>query len=383
MKVLMLWREATAALNRSYCSDLARLGVELTVVAPQTGLFGYRHIPIQPVGPRDSYRLIGIRRIGAGHHFMFVYDAEVARLLRQMQPDIIHLDEEPGELVCGQILLLRNLCSRRSKIVVRSWQNVFKTYPFPFNAIERRVLDSASVMIAGNQDVAEVLREKGFGGNIRVIPFGFPVEVYRRKDSPHLRKRLGLKRFVVGYVGRLVKQKGVDYLLRACAQFAQREAEFSILVIGDGPELANLKNLVARLGLGSQTVIIEGGVPLEEIPDYMNCLDVLVLPSVTMPTVKEQFGRVLVEAMLCEVPVVGSRSGEIPRVIGDAGLIVPERDTSALASAIESLYADPSFRRCLARAGRQRATGLYSSERIAAQTLETYREIQSETEGWS
>lgn len=102
-------------------------------------------------------------------------------------------------------------------------------------------------------------------------------------------------------------------------------------------------------------------------------MDVLVLPSVTTPRWKEQFGRVLIEAQACEVPVIGSSSGAIPEVIGKAGLIFPEGSASQLAGRLQRLAASSSLRRRLARMGRKRVLDLYTNQRIADRIHRIYR----------
>jgi len=111
------------------------------------------------------------------------------------------------------------------------------------------------------------------------------------------------------------------------------------------------------------------------MPDYYNQLDALVLPSLTRPNWKEQFGRVLVEAMACGVPVVGSDSGEIPNVIGEAGMIFAEGDVWALRARLSRLMADPALREELARKGRERVLAHYTQAQVAAETYQVYREL--------
>ena len=102
----------------------------------------------------------------------------------------------------------------------------------------------------------------------------------------------------------------------------------------------------------------------------MSLLDMLVLPSRSTTVWQEQFGRVLIEAMACGAPLVGSSSGAIPEVIGSAGLIFPEGDTVALAQTLTQLVNSPSLRQELAAHGRQRIDTTYRqpivSQRIAA-----------------
>jgi glycosyltransferase involved in cell wall biosynthesis len=111
------------------------------------------------------------------------------------------------------------------------------------------------------------------------------------------------------------------------------------------------------------------------MPDLLRGLDVLVLPSVSRPNWTEQFGRILVEAMACGVPVIGSSSGEIPEVIGQAGLIFPEGDASALAAHLQRLAGDPTLRGELATSGRARALERYTHRAVAEATVDMYRQL--------
>jgi glycosyltransferase involved in cell wall biosynthesis len=104
-------------------------------------------------------------------------------------------------------------------------------------------------------------------------------------------------------------------------------------------------------------------------------MDLLAAPSLTTPQWREQFGRMLVEAMACGVPVVGSDSGEIPHVLGAAGLVVPEGDADALAGALGTLLADPSLRARLAAAGRARAQAEFALPRVAARHLAFFEHL--------
>jgi len=107
----------------------------------------------------------------------------------------------------------------------------------------------------------------------------------------------------------------------------------------------------------------------------MSALDVLTLPSRTRWNIKEQFGRVLVEAMASETCVVGSDSGEIPRVIGDAGLVFHEGDERELAGHLRRLMEHTALRQALARRGRERALTHYTYAQIARQAVDFYRTV--------
>ncbi len=111
------------------------------------------------------------------------------------------------------------------------------------------------------------------------------------------------------------------------------------------------------------------------MPEYLNILDCLVLPSRTRENWKEQFGRVLIEAMACEVPVLGSSSGEIPNVIGEAGAVFPEGDSRQLGKILEDLMKNDIQRKELGKAGSQRVQNNYTQQKIAKDTFDVYSAI--------
>jgi glycosyltransferase involved in cell wall biosynthesis len=147
-----------------------------------------------------------------------------------------------------------------------------------------------------------------------------------------------------------------------------------VVFIGHGPMKDELQQQAVRLGV-AERVTFKGIVPTYAIPQEMQQLDAFVLPSLTRPNWKEQFGRVLAEAMACEVPVIGSRSGEIPHVIDDAGLLFEEGNVQQLTACVRQLLDDPALYACLAAQGRRRILEHYTQERIAKQMHEVYEEI--------
>jgi glycosyltransferase involved in cell wall biosynthesis len=203
---------------------------------------------------------------------------------------------------------------------------------------------------------------------LAVIPqFGVDPEVFR----PAVPDARPAATFVAGYAGRLVPEKGVDLLLQALAQLP---AAARAHIVGAGPEQARLCQLAAELGLADR-VTWTPLVPSTEMPGVLTSFDCLVLPSRTRPNWKEQFGRVVMEAMACGVPVIGSSSGELPNVIGDAGLIFPEGDAAALAEQLRQLWQQPPQRAALAARGRAQALARYTQRRVAEDTVAFYRRL--------
>jgi glycosyltransferase involved in cell wall biosynthesis len=175
----------------------------------------------------------------------------------------------------------------------------------------------------------------------------------------------------IGYIGRLVPEKGIADLIEAACGLPGR---WTIHLLGSGPDRARLQALAESIGVADR-VLFAGQVPSSQVPARLSRLHALVLPSHTQPNWKEQFGRVLTEAMASGVPVVGSDSGEIPHVIGEAGLVYPERDVDALCAHLRSLSTDAALWKELARRGRERVLAHFTQAQVAAETVAVYREL--------
>lgn len=346
--------------------ELARFDdVELTVIVPPYWRDERRVMPLERVYTQ-GYRLIVEPMLLNGHFHLHFYP-DLGKHVRRLQPDIVHIDEEPYNLATFQAMRLAKRAG--AKALFFTWQNLKRTYPFPFNLIEDYNLKKADYAIAGNQEAMEVWRGKGYKGPIKVIPqFGVDPEIYKPDKSQISNLK---SQFTIGYVGRLVEEKGVQVLLQAVTGLV---GEWRLRILGSGPMQSQLEALARQLDIIEQ-MSFESPIPSAQMPAFYNQLDTLALPSLTRPHWKEQFGRVLVEAMACGVPVVGSRSGEIPHVIGQAGLTFTEGDAQELRARLAQLMDTPTLRADLARRGRVRVLAHYTQAKIAAETHEVYRQL--------
>lgn len=287
--------------------------------------------------------------------------------MRTVRPHIIHAEEEPDSLAAFQIVLARRLFAPRAKLILHTWQNVNRPKKWYVWLVTQISLREADAILCANREAVQVLREMGYHGPAEVIP---PIGVDTRIFHP-VERRTDPATFRVAYAGRFVPEKGLDVLLEAVALLGQG---VELWLIGDGPQRAALQGLAQDLGIGERVRWIPP-VASERMPELLAQVDVVVLPSRTTPVWKEQFGRILVEAMACGVPVVGSDSGAIPEVVGDAGLIFPEGDVKGLVNQLRELREHPNRRQKLIERGRERAQALYSQEQIAQQTVQFYRQM--------
>jgi glycosyltransferase involved in cell wall biosynthesis len=365
IRVLTIAHNAVAASNRARSDALRHLpGVDVVLITPPWWHEEGRRVAARPAEP---WWRVG-RTLFTGNGTRHVYLSEIARAIRELQPDVIDLYEEPFSLVALQSLLLRDRLAPDAALVFYSAVNVHRQWRWPYRAIERLVLRRADAAHAPNSEVPRILAARGFAQKpVRVIPLGVDIDRFASAEALDLRT-IGRPR--IGFVGRFEPVKGLDVLLDA---FGRLTTPAELVLVGDGSLRPAL--------LGHRAHVLPS-VPFEQVPSLLKALDVLVLPSVTiLPLHREQFGRVLAEAMAAGVPVIGSSSGAIPEVIGDAGLVVPERDPHALSQAIAAVLGDGDVRKRLIERGLQRAASQFAWSAVAEQTLALFRVAMAQRNG--
>jgi len=280
--------------------------------------------------------------------------------------DIVQAEVEPWSLAALQCAL----AAPATRLVIFTWENLEAPLRRASRAVERFVLRRAALVIAGSEAARRRIARRGVGADrIAVLPqLGVDPDRYAKRDRDAARSRLGLTPPVIGYIGRLVPEKGVDVLVEATAPLDAR-----VLLVGDGASRGALEARVSAWPRDKARFV--GAVTDTDVPEYLAALDALVLPSRTTATWAEQFGHVLIEAMAAGVPVVGSSSGAIPDVVGNAGIIVPEGDAAALRRALETLLADPALRARLSERGQDRVQAHYAHAVVARELVALYRRL--------
>ncbi len=324
---------------------------------------GVECAPVPLAGPQADPHRVMYRSFGFG--------------MRRFRPHIVHVEEEPDSLAALQVALARKLLAPHSLLLLNTWQNIDRRKNALVKAVIRFSLFESNAVLCANSTAIEILRRWGYTRPAPLIP---PVGVDTRLFHPAVRQRQDKGLVNILYLGRFVPEKGIDLLIAAVATLIHKTGEgessgnIRLMLVGNGPELDHLKQQVITEGIG-QYVQFRAAMPSTGVAELLRQTDILVLPSRTAGKWKEQFGRVLIEAMASKVAVLGSSSGAIPEVIGDAGRIFREGDTNDLADNLADLIRSPDARMKLSERGYVRVIQHYTQERIAAQTVTFYRNI--------
>ena len=369
-RLLTIGHSYTVAVNRRLAQELALRGDwEITVAAPQRFRGDFRSYELRSE-PGEAYALEAVTAHVTQPVHLMVYGRRLRELLRRPW-DLVHCWEEPYVAAAAQVAAWTPVSV---PLVFATFQNIAKRYPPPFRWIERRTLARADGMIAFGRTTRDVLvTRQPPPARVRIIPPGvdtwkFAVDGAARAQ---VRQSLGWTDEVpiVGFLGRFVPEKGIRSLTHVLDALS---CEWRALFVGSGPGESELR---AWAGRYHGRVAIVTDVRHDDVPRWLNAMDVLCAPSLTTLSWREQFGRMLIEAFACGVPVVASSCGEIPHVVGDAGIVLPEGTVEVWCRALTDLLRDGDERRRLAARGRDRAVSVYDWASVAAQHASFFDEI--------
>lgn len=372
MKLLVCSHPCVTPVNQAFFAEVERqTGWDLTLVVPASWKteYGLRQPERWPSLRGD---LIPMPVLGSGSVPLHVYRTTFTRLLREVQPDALYVHNEPYAASTAQ-LWLANRATQGVPMGFYSAQNIVKRYPLPFRWTEQAIYRSAQFAFPCAESVLDTLRAKGYSGPATPLPLGVDATLYAPDPSARtLRTELADGADVLfGYVGRITEEKGLPTLLDALHRMPPT-LNWHLVVLGTGDWEPQFDEYAAARGLADHITRL-GYVEHTDVPRYYAAFDLLVVPSETQPTWKEQFGRVLIEALACETPVVGSSSGEIPVLLRrtGGGLVFPEGEAGALAEQLAHLGTDPERRSTLARTGRQAVLNEFTNEALARRFADT------------
>jgi len=326
-----------------------------SVAAHRNLLRLYRHSPLRSAGDQDF--LLRLNSAVSGY-------------------DILHAAETvlPVSEQCARIA-----ADRGRYLVLTCWE----TIPFRYDDQPRLAARKAMVRRQANHFIAvtgrarDALETEGVDGErISVVPAAVDCERFApRSCDPALRRRWNVPQdaVVALYVGRMIQEKGITELILAFAG-AERPDSAYLVLVGHGDQAGRARLAAEALGVGDRVRFLPG-VSYRELPNHYVSADVVVAPSLTTPYWEEQFGMVLAECMASGRPLITTRSGAIPEVVGDAAVLVEPYRTDELSAALTALLTDSEARSALGNRGRLRAEGRYAVPVVAEQLAQVYTRV--------
>lgn len=369
LRLLTVGHSYAVALNRRLPHEIARVSGgrwEVTAVAPRFVRSEMRGITLE-VRTGELYQLAPVDMYATKHLHVAAFGFRLREILRRGW-DMVHIYQEPYIVAGWQAAYWT---PGRTPFVFYTAQNLTKRYPAPFSWMERYCLDRCAGWIGCGETVVDTLvKKKGYARKPhRRIGFGVDVELFRpdQGQRQHTLQQLGWDDSVpvISFLGRLTPQKGLDLLTSVLDQL---RPPWRMLFIGSGPMQKNLEEW-GRKHPGQVRIV---SATHDEVPAYLSAADILCAPSQTMGNAREQFGRMIIEGFASGLAVAGSDSGEIPHVVGDAGIVVGERDQAGWVRTLERLLEDEALRADLSARGRARAESQFSWPVIARQHLEFF-----------
>jgi glycosyltransferase involved in cell wall biosynthesis len=300
----------------------------------------------------------------------------IARSLALDRPDVVHTHMLHGDLY--------GLAAARRAGIAATVSTRHDNNPFrrrgPIRWLNRRAMRHARRIIAISHSLAAFVRDVEGAPPESVTTIHYGVDVLPAADAEGARRAraalgCGPGDRLIGFVGRLVRQKGVDVLLEAFARVRADRPDVRLCIVGDGPLRATLAARAARLDVGA-AISFAGWQ--ENAAELMPAFDLMVVPSRW-----EGLGLVALEALARARPLVVSAVDALPEIVEHrrSGLIVPAGDPGALADAVLELLDDPAFGRIVGRAGHDRVAREFTIERMVTGTLQVYEDVVAATTG--
>lgn len=329
MKILIIDNLAVNSSRREIYRELARkIGKPVFLLVPKS----WKEQGIVTHCEEEESKLLKVYTSPFifGHRHQRIVYIKLKSIMMEVKPRIVFISSEPENFNTYHLVRLVNQYFPNTKIVCATWRNIdYRFNPFPYKMgflnriIEKYTIKRINVCIAHSYSAVDIM---GNISNWKVVFVPPTVDLNNFAFNPNNEKE-----FFVGYIGRLSYEKGVDVLIKAIAKL-----NLNCLIVGRGPEQKYLMNLAAELGIENKIAWVDA-VKYNEVPNYLNRIKVLVLPSRTTQKWKEQFGRILIEAMASGVYVIGSNSGDIPNVIREYGFVFNEENVDELSGLIERI----------------------------------------------
>lgn len=373
IKVAAVSHAAVIAANQEPFAALAAAGADVTVIAPRRLRTDLRGVVELEALRGSEARVIGLpvllggyrRLLGGQRGIHVILYRGLERTLETIEPQVVFVEEEPYSFAAAQAA--RWCTEHRVPFVVHQNQNLRRALPPPFPQLRARVLRAAAGATVRNDAAQQRLREHGFTGPVAAFPHAIDPKRYLVDPAA-----VELLHPIVGFVGRLVPEKGLADLIDALGAIRSR-IPAGLLVIGDGPERARSEARAASAGIPARFL---GAVTHDEVPAWLRACALVVVPSKPTATWTEQFGRVPIEANAAGVPVIVSDAGELPATVEATGGGRVAADARQLVTELEAVLTDDEARRALGERGRRGVRERFTHAAVARQLLRLLEQVE-------
>ncbi len=293
----------------------------------------------------------------------FFYIREIKKIIHHIKPDILHAHWASTYGLIGAY-------SGYKPFILSVWGSDIFNFPrkSPFHRkIIKYALHRADYITATSRvltrETGRYLDEKKI---IYTIPFGVDIKKFKPKDKKPS------KYITIGIVKTLEKKYGIKYLIRAFSHLAKSNNKLRLLIIGHGTQEQDLKRLCCDLSI-QQKVRFTGYINNDKVPDYLNEIDIFVVPSI----VPEAFGVSVIEASACELPVIASAIGGLPEVVkdGETGFLFEPKNSDELIQKLDQLICSPDLRKRMGKKGRKLVEKYYIWDENCSYMEKLYKNI--------
>lgn len=367
MRVLVVSPAYADPAARGKLRSLAALGALVTVAVPDRRLppGALEPIPV-PRAEDGGVRVVPVPVDGAlDQPDDLEWDRKaVARLLSETRPDVVHVEAEADAPLASTVTSAA--AKLKLPVVLQAWESVPGERGLRERLRRKGVLESLAGVIGGNTLATALLEQDRPGvpsATIRQLGVAPAADLRHEPDPEWLR---------IGFVSRLIPEKGLDLLFRACARII---GFWRLSVVGTGPAQEQLEVLAQQLGIAARVAWL--GPDPAVLTELWPRLDCLALPARATPSWVEVQGKPVLDAMAHGVAVIGTRTGCLPELIGGAGLLVPPDDAEALTTVLQQLHDGREGSRQLGRQGRDRLLQEFTDEAVARKTLAYWRSLRA------
>lgn len=357
LDILAIHPSCVVATNRGILRELMKRGLSVELVVPGNaeGLASNAILEPEIAGDPAIHILQPKFSIQPSRRRTF---SGLRKLIALKRPRYVWIEDEPASLLAWQLGGLKQLYG--FDLISFSVENMDLSFGEALRTsqtkryIRNELLALATRMsrlvadkvLVCSRDGERLMQERGFRDAVLRTPIGYNPEIFRVDDAlrEKVRQTLGLNQFTIAYFGRVVPEKGVEDLIRALG--ALKDFQWQLLLDRfssyQSPFATVLEQAIDEIGIRDRVVFFDA--KHHEMPGFMNAADLVVAPSRNTPHFKEQYGRVVPEALACGCEVIVTRAGTLPELVGGEGYIVEAGDLDNLSKTIrERVEASRTF----------------------------------------